>query len=107
MSVRDPVQMNIDGVTQLVGSKMNKITSGTGYGDEGVEGELIDQFTLKLSDEELIRLSSKWENDYRTYEAGIKLRQDANEKYYLGKQTQGTSIVGDVPIAANLIFEAE
>lgn len=106
MSKLDPVQMNIDGVTQLVGSKMNKVGQN-GYGEEGFENELIDQFTLKLDDQELLALATKWENDYRTYEAGIKLRQDANEKYYLGKQQQGTSVVGDVPIAANLIFEAE
>lgn len=106
MSKLDPVQMNIDGVTQLVGSKMNK-TGSLSLNDEGAAGELIDQFTLKLDDQELLSLASKWENDYRTYEAGVKLRQDANEKYYLGKQQQGTSVVGDVPIAANLIFEAE
>lgn len=106
MSIKDPISQNIDGVTQLVGSKLNKVGANA-YGEEGVEGELRDQFTLDLDDQELLRLAQKWESDYRTYEASIKLRQDANEKYYLGKQQQGTSVVGDLPIAANLIFEAE
>ncbi len=106
MSVQDPVQMNIDGVTQLVGSKLNKILTG-GIPAEGIEDELTDEFTLKLSDEELLKLSTQWEGKYRTYEAGVKLRQDANEKYYLGKQLTGSSVVGNMPIAANLIFEAE
>lgn len=106
MSVQDPVQMNIDGVTQLVSSRMNKIM-GPSQGSEGIVGEYQDDFTLELSDEELLSLAEEWEGRYRMYEAGIKLRQDANKRYYLGIQEQGKSIVGDVPIAANLIFEAE
>lgn len=106
MSVQDPVQLNVDGVTQLVSSKMNKIL-GPSQGSEGVVDELQDEFTLKLSDEELLGLASAWEGKYRAYEASIKMRQDANERYYLGKQNEGKSVVGNVPIAANLIFEAE
>lgn len=106
MSVQDPTQMNIDGVTQLVGSKLNKILTG-GNRDEGVDDELTDEFTLKLSDAELLRLAILWEGKYRMYEAGVKIRQDANEKYYLGRQNAGMSVVGNMPIAANLIFEAE
>ncbi len=106
MSVQDPVQMNIDGVTQLVSSKMNKLF-GPSSGSEGVIDDYQDEFELGLSDEELLDLAQTWEGKYRMYEAAIKLRQDANERYYLGKQEQGKSVIGDVPIAANLIFEAE
>lgn len=102
----DPVSSNVEGVRQLVSSKLNKIDGAISDG-EGVLGELEDELTLKLSDDELLLLAKKWEGNYRTYEAKIKTRQEANKAYYLGKQTQGSPVVGDVSIAANLIFEAE
>lgn len=103
---RDPIQQNIDGVKQLVGSKMNKSLTG----DNNVEGphnEYIDEFTLDLSDAELMSLKSKWEAAYLGYEAKIKARQNANKQYYLGLQAKGGPINTEFPIAANILFEAE
>lgn len=107
MSTQDPVQMNVDGVTQLVGSKINKINSGALSTMEGVDGELKDELSLEMSDEELLELSRLWENNYRTYEGKIKERQEKNKAFYLGRQVAGSSVVDNNPIAGNYLFEAE
>lgn len=105
---KDPVEMNIQGVQQLVSSKLNK----SGYSAEnreGVETPFEDEFTLKLSDDELLHLAEQWENEYRPYETKIKARQQANKTYYLGLQKEGGSqaVTEGMPISANLLFEAE
>lgn len=109
MSTRDPIEQNIIGVQSLVGSKLNKIPYGATNQMEGVEGEFVDEFTLKLDDEELLSLARKWTNKYAGYEASIKLRQQANKTYYLGRQkeTSAQTTSDGQPISANLIFEAE
>jgi hypothetical protein len=103
----DPIEQSIKGVQSLVGSKTNKITSFTdNY--EGEESEKIEELSLSLSDEELLSLADRWTLDYQGYEAGIKLRQQANKTYYLGQQKEGTAYGTDGgPISANLLFEAE
>lgn len=102
----DPINQNIEGVRQLVGSKINKLAYGQSE-SEGVSSEKEDILTLKLDDEELLLLKDKWETKYQGYEAKIKIRQEKNKLYYLGQQSLGSSQVSDVPIAANLLFEAE
>lgn len=91
---------NVEGVRQLVSSSVNKVNFNQ-FISEGVVGELEDSLTLKLDDEELLDLARQWENKYMLYEGKIKPRQQANKAYYLGKQ--GTE---EMPIAANLLFEA-
>lgn len=103
----DPISQNISGVQSLVGSQTNKIQTGSTFDIEGV-GEQEDEFTLKLSDDELLELKTKWELRYRGYEAKLKLRQQANKTYYLGRQKEGSSqsATDGQPISANLLFEA-
>lgn len=105
----DPIEQNILGVQQLVGSKLNKINFSATSQVEGVEGEFKDEFTLELDDTELLKLANQWENNYRPYEAKIKTRQDANKTFYLGRQKEGGSMVTTEgqPISSNLLFEAE
>lgn len=107
--MNDPISQNVLGVQSLVGSKLNKINTSASTQEEGPEGEFVDALTLKLDDEELLALSHKWETDYMGYEAAIKIRQQANKTYYLGRQKQGFSNVAldGTPISANLLFEAE
>lgn len=106
--MQDPISQNIEGVQQLVGSKLNKTINGVEGNPEGVEGELRDEFTLDLDDNELLALSRLWEAKYRPYEGKIKPRQEANKTYYLGRQKEGSQIATDgQPISANLLFEAE
>lgn len=103
----DPVSLNVKGVQDLVGSKTNKVGTGVAGTQEG-EGEKIDEFTLKLDDEELIALAQEWTAKYGAYEGKIKPRQEANKTYYLGKQKMGSpNDVDDIPISSNLLFEAE
>lgn len=104
----DTVEQNILGVQQLVGTKLNKSLDGASGQQEGVDGESIDEFTLKLSDEELLALSRKWTNNYASYEAKLKIRQEANRTWYLGRQKEGSpqAVVEGRPVSANLLFEA-
>lgn len=104
----DPISVNIQGVQQLVGSKMNKSLSGA-TNSADVEGPFEDEFTLKLDDEELLHLEKQWIAQYAGYEAKIKPRQMANKTYYLGRQKEGSpnATTDGQPISANLIFEAE
>lgn len=107
MAKLDPVELNISGVQSLVGSGVNKTSGGTSN-TEGISGDFEDAFTLKLDDAELLRLARSWEVAYAGYEEKIKLRQQANRAYYLGKQGDGGSIANNgMPISANLLFEAE
>lgn len=108
MASNDPVEMNIEGVRQLVGSKLNKVNSAVDN-PEGTESDAVDELELSMDDEELLTLSRQWEDKYREYETAIKLRQQAQKTYYLGRQKEGgPTVMGDVPsISANLLFEAE
>lgn len=107
-SYQDPVEQNIEGVRQLVGSKLNK-TDGAGIGGGERVDEHIDELSLELDDAELLRLSRTWENKYRVYDAKIKPRQEAQKTYYLGRQKENTPYAdADIPgISANILFEAE
>lgn len=109
MSVTDPVELNILGVQQLVGSRMNKVDGGASVQVEGVESEYEDELTLKLDDAELIALANRWTTRYSPYETKIKIRQEANKTFYLGRQNLGlpSAILDGQPISANLLFEAE
>lgn len=107
--MNDPVSQNILGVQSLVGSKLNKLQTGASTHVEGVESEFIDEFELKMSDEELISLAKTWTTNYAGYEAKLKERTQANKTYYLGRQKEGGqwATTEGTPIGANLLFEAE
>lgn len=106
MAKTDPIEQNILGVQSLVSSKVNKVSSSASGEVEGVVGEFEDALTLTLGDDELLALSRQWEDSYRGYEGKIKIRQEANKTYYLGKQKDASSTIADGPISANLLFEA-
>jgi hypothetical protein len=102
----DPVEQNILGVQQLVGSKLNK-TMMSPENLEGPTGEAEDVLTLKLTDEELIDLANDWTTRYAGYESKINVRQEKNKQFYLGLQKEGSSSVVTDAISANILFEAE
>jgi hypothetical protein len=101
----EPQLQNVLGPTELVESKVNKISKTANEGDEGATGEQIDLLELNMSDEELLELSDKWSANYALYYGKLKPRQEKNKKYYLGKQKENLSTDG-TPIAGNLLFEA-
>jgi hypothetical protein len=104
---KDAFQMNIDGVQNLISSKINKnISMSASSQAEGIIGEKIDSFSIEQSDEELILLAKKYESRYATYESKIRLKQQASMQYYLGRQKEGTATTSDSPVAGNFIFEA-
>jgi hypothetical protein len=102
----DPVLLNVQGVSQLVGSKINKIPSDGDSFDEGETGERIDSLSLDMSDDELLAMRDDLESQYTGYEASLKLRVGANKRYYAGKQLEGTGFYSDFPIASNLQWES-
>ena len=106
MSIKDPVEQNILGVQQLVGSRMNKVSQASDDFDD-VESETEDELTLKLDDEKLLILEMTWISKYLPYEGKIRPTQDAAMTYYLGKQKEGSSVsTGGESISTNLLFEA-
>lgn len=103
----DPFQMNVDGVADLVGNKINKVPTGAGEGDEGQSGEKIDSLSLDMSDEELLAIRDELEKNYAAYETTMKSIWERNMESYLGKRKDGQWLNADGPSAANLQFEAE
>ncbi len=102
----DPFSLNVAGVADLVGSKINKTTGGD-YTPEGVESEKYDVLDLKMDDEELLKLRDEWEKRYAPYESRMTPLFKRNIESYLGKKKDGQWLVDTGPIAANLQFEAE
>ncbi len=103
----DAIRSNIIGVSDLVTNKTNKVAGGVYDSEEGISGEPEDLLSLKDSDEELLLLARRREAIYAPYESKIKMRQQKNLKYYLGKGLTNMGYVDDDPIAANFMFEAE
>ena len=67
--------------------------------------DLLDELELDMSDTELIQLKDEWMKKWNLYYPSIKEKQDENERYWLGKQFEGSK-VDDRPIVDNVIFEA-
>lgn len=102
----DNFQLNLDGVDNLISSNTNKILGG-GFSGEGVVGQQEDYLSVKLSDDELLKLRDEYEIAWDGYYPKIKPQQEQNKKYLLGRQRQlSSSQGGKKPISSNLLFEA-
>lgn len=81
-----------------------------GYQDETAEGaigELTPELKLSMEDDELIELSKEWKSAWSPYEKELAKSQDDNEKYWLGRQYEGSSQANDGhALVDNLIFES-
>ena len=107
---QDPISQNIEGVQSLVSSRLNKLGQGASEQKEGYTGDKIDELTLELDDQELLDLANTLTLKYRGYEAKLKIRQELQRQFYLGRQKDGSpnsTTMDGVPISSNLIFEAE
>ena len=101
---KDPVTMNILGVTDLVQSGTNKLGDNPSE-QEGVVGQEVDVLDLPMEDEELITLKKSWENIYAPYEGKLKPRQAQNKSYLFGQQKFASGL-GSKTVPSNLLFEA-
>ncbi len=103
----NPFSQNIIGVQDLISNKINKVPSGNGESPEGVQSEKYDSLSVGMEDSELLALRDEYEKRYAPYESVLKPRVQAIRNSYLGKRAQGQYLVDtDIPIAANLQFEA-
>ena len=104
----DPFSLNISGVSDLVSNDTNKTDFNRNGLNEGPVGEKYGALTLSMSDEALLKLREEWEKRYSTYETKIKAVFERNKESYIGKRPNGQWLTdSEIPIAANLQFEAE
>lgn len=106
--MEDSFSLNIQGVSDLIESPINKITTRNGDASpEGVSGDKMDVLDLPMPDEELLKLRDDWEKSYAPYEGKIKEMFKRNLRSYLGRIKDNSSPDDETPVAANLQFEAE
>lgn len=104
MNPLDSQYLNVAGPGQLINSTLNKVESTDVPLIEGASDDTLDELELDMSDEDLLLLKNQWETDNKTYNENIKVRQDRNKTYYLGRQSAALGSVSVVP--DNLLFEA-
>ena len=105
---QDPFALNIRGVTDMVESDTNKVNAGDTLSSEGAVGDKYGVLTLKMDDATLLKMRDDYEKKYAPYETKIKAIAERNLESYLGKKKDGQWLTdGDIPLAANLQFEAE
>lgn len=104
----DPISLSVEGVSDLVESKVNRVTRSVGNSQEGPLGPQRDMLDLPMEDSELLELASEWRSQYSGYEGKIKPKQEENRRYYIGSQKAQSSpyAFDDTPIASNFIFPA-
>jgi hypothetical protein len=104
----DPFSLNIAGVADLIENNTNKSDMDADGSTEGPQGEHYGSLSLSMSDEALIKLKTEWEKRYGPYETKYNEMVDRNKESYIGKRKNGAWLTdNDLPIAANLQFEAE
>lgn len=75
---------------------------------EGVVSDKLPELTLTMKDEDIVKLTGKWEKIWEDSAAKQEwLKQiEENEKYWLGKQFDNPKADKNRPMIDNLIFEA-
>lgn len=85
--------------------KTNKAVAGDP--EDGGEALIVPELASTKTDEEVIRLTSMWEQDYAKYAEEIAPLQRDNLNYWIGKQYNETQTTGTKkPLVDNLIFES-
>ena len=97
-----PFDLNIEGVTDLVGDETNKVSSSYAH-DEGISSDAIDELALDLTDEELLELRKGYETKSAPYIGKIEPRQKANKAYLLGNQNNTRN---GKTVSSNLLFSS-
>lgn len=76
--------------------------------EQGIVSEKFQELVLDMKNEDLIKLTSKWEKSWITSAVYSKwsTQSEDNENYWLGKHFQRPDIDKSRPIIDNVIFEA-
>lgn len=107
MDETSPFSLNVRGVSDLVENPTNKISGTPGQSPEGVTSDKTDVLELSMTDDELLKLRDEYEKTYAPYEGKLKPRVKKIKESYEGKKEHAQYLVDtDLPIAANLQFEA-
>lgn len=68
---------------------------------------ILPEFTSKLKDDEIIKLTKEWSDGYETYVKDIKRQQKENVNYWIGKHYNELQTAGSKkPLVDNILFEA-
>lgn len=76
---------------------------------QGVVSEKLPELTLEMSDEDIVKLTDKWEKAWKESPKKQEWEKhvEENENYWLGKQfTSPQEIGSERPLVDNLIFES-
>lgn len=98
----------IAGVLDLF-SPTNKQGIGAGGQDSAAASGYLPELQLEMSDDELLRLSKKWEQEWGTVSEDLSARQKLMVRYWLGVKAEpkpGEDSSSRKPKADNLIYEA-
>ena len=92
---------------QSLAADINKAKKGDEETKEGVIEE-APELSLKMDDEELIKLTKKWKSkwDESDTKSDWEKQCEENEEYWLGKQHGKTEAELGRPVVDNLIFES-
>ncbi|MBI5732615.1 hypothetical protein HY967_01505 [Candidatus Jorgensenbacteria bacterium] len=94
---------------ESLGADINKRpTDGTQETKEGIVSQKLPELTLEMSDDDIIKLTNKWEKDWKDSSAKQEWEKqiEENEKYWLGKHYDLPKADKSRPIMDNAIFEA-
>lgn len=92
---------------QSLFSPLNKAKRG--LDEDDTETVAIPEFKSTMKDEDIMRLTTLWEQEYESYLTGkdIKQQQKDNLNYWIGKQFNEFQTAGmKRPLVDNLLFEA-
>ena len=75
---------------------------------EGVSSEKMPELTLKMKNEDLIKLTKKWEKAWKDSDVRNEWleKSEENEKYWMGKQFETAKADKSRPNVDNIIFES-
>ena len=96
----------VKGVEGLM-APLNKIQQDGTNNAEGVDDEVVGIYEPDLTEEEIISLTTAWENNYTEYDKKVKKKQKDSFDYWIGKHYPSISGLSENRSAQdNLIFEA-
>lgn len=92
-----------------MGGQTNRVKEGLdAENKEGIQGELVPELTLSVSDDDLLKISRLYKDNWDAFNKTLRDKQDTNEKYWKGqfRYSELEAKAKDRPEADNLLFEA-